>query len=231
MATPHEESSNIPRTPTPQQIRRDDDGAQTFLQQQEPTKYPPGVAELMKCQEDDSPEKVANRQLLIDLLYKVGEHKLLELPKSSRGSGLKWKLLYNELFAHPGGLFCGYKKWTSRDPWTGKIKRTVTDAVDFFSNLYDLKNGHNPSPLEEIAHMSMETMKKAEKDKTIDKDQAYARNIQNEICEGEMGFTSSGNGVRSPSGVMLGPNEREGLSALGRPTSSATESRGKNSLL
>lgn len=74
-------------------------------------------------------------------------------------------------------------------------------------------------------------MNNAEKDKVEEQDLVYTQRLQNEYSEAGLGFTSSANGVLSPSGVNLGVNERSGLALLGRPTNSVTQGTGDVLLL
>lgn len=183
--------------------------------------YPPGIGAITKCQDDNSDKNVQLTELVVDLLFKVNEGKLLDIPKNSRGTGERWRALYENLFTPETGLFCGYKKWTVASPWTSKLKKLVIDIVVYFSHEYDnIKGAREPTALEELSHTLKQTMENAEKDKAVEQDSVLARRLQNELCEKDMGFTSSGNGVASPSGILLGPSERDGLAALGRPTQS-----------
>jgi hypothetical protein len=74
--------------------------------------YPPGIGAITKCQDDNSDKNVELTELIVDLLLKVNESKLLDIPKNSRGTGDRWRTLYDDLFTPETGLFCGYKKWT-----------------------------------------------------------------------------------------------------------------------
>lgn len=60
--------------------------------------YPPGIGAITKCQDDDSEKNIALTELVINLLFKVNEGKLLDIPKNSQGTGERWKELYNDLF-------------------------------------------------------------------------------------------------------------------------------------
>jgi hypothetical protein len=60
--------------------------------------WPPGIQTIMKCEKDNSQENVDLTQLVIELLFKVHEKKLLEIPSGSRQNGPNWKLLYVKLY-------------------------------------------------------------------------------------------------------------------------------------
>jgi hypothetical protein len=82
--------------------------------------------------------------------------------------------------------------------------------VVYFSHEYDNKGAREPTALEELSHTLKQSMENAEKDKAVEQDSVLARRLQNELCEKDMGFASSGNGVASPSGIIR--NDIDGLS-------------------
>ena len=100
--------------------------------------YPPEIGAITICQDNNSDKNVELTELIVDLLLKVNESKLLDIPKNSRGTGDRWRTLYDDLFTPETGLFCGYKKWTVQGAWTSKLKKLVIDIVVYFSHEYAL---------------------------------------------------------------------------------------------
>lgn len=191
-----------------------------------PKVWPPGLKAFLECESGESTEeKDELSALATDLLLLVQQDKLCDIVKGGR-AGDKWKKLFDTIYTE-GGLFSGYKMWTSQSPWNAKLKPLCLCIIKHFSNEHDVKNGVDTTALEDVAKTLSMRMVAVERNKEEDKDRTYARRVQNDLVEGDMGFRSNGSGVASPSGVVLDASYREGLAVLGVQTGSVNEAAGK----
>lgn len=188
--------------------------------------WPPGVRAFLDCETGEATQgKGELAALATDLLLLVQQEKLCDIVKGGR-SGDQWKKLHDDIFAE-GGLFGGYKMWGSATPWSSKLKPLCQSIIKHFSNEHDKKGGVSTTALEDVAKTLSLRMSSAERDKEEDKDRNYARKVQNELVEADMGFRPIGNGVASPSGVPIDASYQAGLAMLGVQTGSVNEASGK----
>jgi hypothetical protein len=186
------------------------------------------VKAFLGCETGGStPEKAELGALATDLLLLVvQQEKLCDIAKGGR-SGDQWKKLNDAIFAE-GGLFGGYKMWACNSAWNTKLKPLCQSIIKHFSDKHNEKGGANTTALEDVAKTLSLRMAAAERGKEDDKDRTYAKKVQNELVEADMGFRPNGNGVASPSGVAVEASYQEGLALLGVQTGSVDEAAGKS---
>lgn len=184
---------------------------------------PPGIQSFIKNED--------LKEVAVGILIAVREKGVCSIPKGSRQAGPMWNSLRDELFLgvknsdgtrDNNGVLRGYKMWETANSATAKLKPLVLGIITHFGSPTGPEEQH--SALELLAEQLKREMNAAEKKKEEKANEKAAQRIQNETAEAELGYRTTGYGVKPPSlGREMAANEAAALSILARQTQSVCQ--------